>query len=331
MRPRHALLVDKSMSACLAAIEIYNKPDFHYREETFSILMINAWELLLKAKIMRENRNRPEAIQVFEPRRLRDGRVGRRMVLKLNRAGNPLTIGIAKSAEIVRQYSADGIDERCLDNIYLLMEIRDNSVHLHNVDPGLGKRIQEVGTAALKNYVVAANRWFRLDLSRFNFYLMPLAFHSPADIISSLEGDRPDESARLLQLIAEAERRHPSDLGLDFNVTMRVELRFARTANPDAIPVRVARDAPDAIPVRLAEEDIRQRFPWDYAELTRRLVARYRDFRQNERYHGFRRTLEGDPSLCSVRHLDPGNPRSGTKRFYSPNIVSRFDPHYTLL
>ncbi|BAW80716.1 hypothetical protein TAO_1346 [Candidatus Nitrosoglobus terrae] len=34
----------------LSAIEIYNKPDFKYREEIFSIIAINAWELLLKAK-----------------------------------------------------------------------------------------------------------------------------------------------------------------------------------------------------------------------------------------------------------------------------------------
>jgi Domain of unknown function (DUF3644) len=43
-------LAEKSMAADLAAIEIYNKPNFVYREESFSIL-INAWELLLKAKL----------------------------------------------------------------------------------------------------------------------------------------------------------------------------------------------------------------------------------------------------------------------------------------
>ena len=41
-------LVKKAV-ATSSAIEVYNKPSFEYREETFSILMINAWELLLKA------------------------------------------------------------------------------------------------------------------------------------------------------------------------------------------------------------------------------------------------------------------------------------------
>jgi hypothetical protein len=33
----------------VAAIEIYNKPRFEYRDEVFAILLLNAWELLLKA------------------------------------------------------------------------------------------------------------------------------------------------------------------------------------------------------------------------------------------------------------------------------------------
>ena len=44
--PKHKPFVEKSVGAALSAIEIYNKPDFKYREETFAILMINSWELL---------------------------------------------------------------------------------------------------------------------------------------------------------------------------------------------------------------------------------------------------------------------------------------------
>src|SRR4051794_10140651 len=42
-------LLANGMSAMVGAIEIYNKPRFVYRDEVFSILLINAWELLLKA------------------------------------------------------------------------------------------------------------------------------------------------------------------------------------------------------------------------------------------------------------------------------------------
>ena len=49
-------LLDKSIGSMLSAIEIYNKPAFHNREEVFAILAVNSWELLLKAQWLRLNR-----------------------------------------------------------------------------------------------------------------------------------------------------------------------------------------------------------------------------------------------------------------------------------
>jgi hypothetical protein len=63
-RPRYLYLAEKATHAAVAAIEIYNKPGFRYREETFSILMLNAWELLLKARILKENQNRLRSIEI---------------------------------------------------------------------------------------------------------------------------------------------------------------------------------------------------------------------------------------------------------------------------
>ena len=52
-QPKYKALLEKSVHAAIAAIEIYNKPDFKYREESFSILIINAWEVMLKAAIIK--------------------------------------------------------------------------------------------------------------------------------------------------------------------------------------------------------------------------------------------------------------------------------------
>ena len=41
---RSERLYRKAEAAMMAAIEIYNKPDFKYREETFAILALNSWE-----------------------------------------------------------------------------------------------------------------------------------------------------------------------------------------------------------------------------------------------------------------------------------------------
>lgn len=49
------LLIEKSKEAFLMAIEIYNKPTIKYRVEGFSFFICNAWELMLKAYLIREN------------------------------------------------------------------------------------------------------------------------------------------------------------------------------------------------------------------------------------------------------------------------------------
>lgn len=63
MKARKKELLDRSVSAMLAAIEIYNKPNFEYREETFAILAINGWELLLKAKWLDLNNNQIRSLR----------------------------------------------------------------------------------------------------------------------------------------------------------------------------------------------------------------------------------------------------------------------------
>ena len=47
-------LLNKSEEAFLMAIEIYNKPTINYRLEGFTFFICNAWELLLKAKILND-------------------------------------------------------------------------------------------------------------------------------------------------------------------------------------------------------------------------------------------------------------------------------------
>ena len=44
-------LAEKSVSAAISAIEIYNKPDFLFREEAFSLLMVNSWGVALESQM----------------------------------------------------------------------------------------------------------------------------------------------------------------------------------------------------------------------------------------------------------------------------------------
>lgn len=51
-------LIQNSIAAYFAAIEIHNKPNIPYRYETTTLLLFNAWELILKAFIRKYIKNR---------------------------------------------------------------------------------------------------------------------------------------------------------------------------------------------------------------------------------------------------------------------------------
>jgi len=255
-RPRYALLVDKAIEAAISAIEIYNKPSFRYREETFSILMLNAWELLLKARILKENKNRMRSIQVFERKINKSGQPSKKLFPKRNRSKNEMTIGLANAIGTVQAYAKDGVDQYCAENVGLLMEVRDNAVHFQNASKGLKKRVQEIGSASLRNFANASKSWFGRDLSSYDFALMPFAFESPTGVIQTVfADDAKGAQGKLHKLLAEAERQYPFDPSKPFNVGVAVELRFVRKAAENAIPVRVA--APDdinAVPVTIRKK-----------------------------------------------------------------------------
>ena len=47
-------LIEKACEAFILSIELYNRPSIKYRVEGFSFFICNAWELMLKAKIVKE-------------------------------------------------------------------------------------------------------------------------------------------------------------------------------------------------------------------------------------------------------------------------------------
>src|SRR5688500_4138031 len=87
-------MVAKSQAAMTSAVEVYNRPSFAYREETFAILSLNAWELLLKAQIVRNGGESAKAIWIFAPKKKPDGTNTKKLYVKRNRTGNPMTFSV---------------------------------------------------------------------------------------------------------------------------------------------------------------------------------------------------------------------------------------------
>ncbi len=322
MKARYKEILDRAIAAMVAAIEIYNKPDFPYREEAFAVLAINGWELLLKAKWLVDHNNRISSLYVMEHRTKADGTKSKNLKVKSTRSGNPFTHSLDHLAKKLVESKA--FDSNAWANIQALMEIRDSSIHFYNRTGHFSVRLQEIGTATLKNFVTAMKNWFGRDMSEFNFYLMPLSFvalpHNMQTVVLN------QEEKNFLAFINNLEPPN-DDGGSPYSVTVNIDIKFTKSKAKDALGIQVTKN-PNATEVRLTEESILEKYPWDYNHLTNKCQKRYIDFKVNKKYHAIREKLLKDNQFGTIRFLDPNNPKSSKKPFFSPNILAEFDKSY---
>jgi len=322
MKSKSQELLDKSVGAMVSAIEIYNKPDFLYRGETFAILAINSWELLLKAKYLRTNHNKMRSLYVFESKENKDGSKSRKKSIKLTRSGNPFTHSLDFIAK--KLIISGDMRETAYNNIEALIELRDSAVHFYNYSMKFNIRIQEIGTATLKNYVTLFNKWFGKDLSKFNFYLMPLSF-----VAQGKQNDvllLNNEEKNFFKYVNQLEELRSNE-DLDYSIALNVNVNFSRSTLKDEIKMAYSNDE-TAIKVFLTEQQIQEKYPFDYGTLTDKCKNRYTDFCLNGEYHNCRRKYESDCKCAYIRYLDPQNKKGSKKIFYSETMLSKLDKHY---
>lgn len=314
-------LLDKSIASMLSAIEVYNKPNFQYREETFAILAVNAWELLLKAIILRQNRYKLRSLYVLKPHINKNGvKSTTKKLIDKNRSGNPKTISILETITILKNQKY--LPSNLCANIEALIELRDNSIHFTNMD-GISRQIQELGFACIKNYItLIKEKKIEIYISSYNFYLMPLAYVA-SNIVS--ESVLTEETRNYLTLVkSKIAKEEKTDQNYDIAIT--IDIDFKKGNSFDCLGFIYDKDG---IKISLTEENIRKRYPWDNAELTNRCKARYSDFVQNKKWNERKKEMKTNTKFYRERLLDPGNPKSAKKGFYSTNVFSYLDKYYT--
>ena len=205
-----------------------------------------------------------------------------------------------------------------------LIELRDSAIHFYNYSLKFNVRIQEIGTASLKNYVSLYKQWFNKDLSEFNFYLMPLSFvqaRKESDVLLL-----NTEEKNFFKYVDELEESSSADG--EYSIALNIDVKFSKSTSKDAIKVALSKDT-DAIKVTLTEEQLKAKYPMDYGELTAKCKERYSNFILNGDYHANRRLYESDDKCAYIRYLDPDKKKSGKKVFYSEAMLSKLDNHYT--
>lgn len=322
--PIYSKLLDKAVAAITSAVEVYNKPGFQYRDETFSLLALNAWELLLKARLVQISGGKQRAIFVYEKRKTKTGAWSSKEYLKRSRSNNPLTIGIRGAAGKLDTHAPSKLPDAVKNNLEVLIEVRDCAAHYFSSSLALRRQLLEVGVASIRNFVWLARKWFGRDLSQELQILLPIGFISAGGTVVVASA----EERRLLKCIGELAAASTASETSDLHFQTGIEIQLKKSGSTESPAVKITND-PTATPVVLVEENLAALFPWTYDELIKRCKARYSDFSANQKFQNHRKEIAKDSKLFKLRLLDPSNPKGIKKPFYSPNVLSYFDKQYT--
>jgi hypothetical protein len=134
-------LLDKSIEAYILSLETINRLSVKYRIETFTYLICNAWELLLKAKIIDDAKNRQA---IFYPRK--HGELLRSLALR---------------DCLKKVFPNENDPTRC--NLERIVELRDEAVHL--VISQVPKTVLSLFQSCVLNYHKRLSDWFDISIS----------------------------------------------------------------------------------------------------------------------------------------------------------------------
>lgn len=316
-KSKNLILVEKSINALISAIEIYNKPDFKYREENFCILLINAWELLFKAKILKDNKNKLNSLYVKEFINKKDGGKSKKWRYKTTRSGNIMTKDILYCIKEVM-----GADPKLISNIETLIELRDNSIHFYNNSVDFVKTVHEIGSASVYDFIHYLKDWFNLSLNKYNLYLLPLSFFGGSSVESvPLFSDEK----KLLEYIENLKQLYPYKKADPTHYAFQVEITLTKKSKGTS-GLYLTND-PSATKVQLSDEDLQNKYPLSYYDLCDHCKKRYKDFKTDRKFFDLKKKYEDNLKYCYKRF--PGLNNTGQPRkYYSSAILEVLDKNY---
>ena len=258
-------LLAKSLEAYLLALETINRLTITYRIETFCTLSCNAWELLLKAKILDDTRQRAS---IYYP--AQTGQPARSLSLR---------------DCLQRVFPNDRDSTR--RNVERVEELRDAAIHLFISE--VPKDILGLLQACVLNYHHCLSEWFGVVLSeRIPIGMMTIVFDaSPErlDLSNAVMRRRLGRQAAdyLIELTRQLQTEHEAGRAPQFSV--QIEYKLAIQKNPQDAALVAVTD-PGGTPTALIEmpRDPARMWPFRQGNLVDHLNANGRLPRQITRY-----------------------------------------------
>ena len=257
-------LVDKSFDAYVLALETINRITIRYRLEAFSYLICNAWELLLKAKILDDSKEE-EAIFYSQ----QDGPVRRSLSLRQS-----LSRVFPNEKDPVRR------------NIERIEELRDEAVHL--VIAHIPADIMGLFQAGVVNYHKNLREWFHRSLSdQMPVGMMSIVYDlSPENTTSTnnrLSGDLGPQTSEFLSRFCAEIRKEFDELSRPSEFSITIEYRLLLEKKSENADMTLSSGHSDHSPTQVVEvpKDPSISHPYRQKELIEYIRGRVPDIRIN--------------------------------------------------
>lgn len=299
------LLLDSSEAALFAGIEIHNKPQIAYRYPTSIILIINAWELLLKAYVYKY--------------------IGRKKIYENGKDGH--TISFTKALVLSKDHIIAGTQNKSFSAVYEnLMLLNDyRSANIHFYETSLNPVVFMLISKAVLNYDDFLKKYFKKDITRNdNLIILPVGFKLPFNPVEYLKQDygkaRNDFVNTVVQTI-----RNLADDGIKESIVIGFDVYTAsqkKIENADLIAaidqengtvaltkaVRIT-DDPKAPAMRFEQVVL----PLTYNNLRDKVKEKRPDIKVSKNFHAAMKRVKQDEKLCQTNYLDPKRKTGGKK------------------
>ncbi len=324
-------LLKNSISAYFAAIELHNKPNIAYRYETVTLLLINAWELMLKAFIRKFIKEK----SIFKE----DGH----------------TISIDTAILFTEEYIALNVKKGAFraikENLLLMEEYRNRTTHFYN------EAIEPVVFTLLArnalNYVEFIKKYFKKDvMAKEGLFILPLGFKlpfKPEDYLSRKAAtyNYSEEIKNYIDKIVSVVENLKHE-GIEDSVVLGFSLYLdsvKKITNSDLLVAITNKDEASlninqtkkvhvtddrsAVKVYLSEDDICTNFPLTHKEIVTRCKLRYRDCLINAAFHNLMKSVQANPNLALGRKLNVKKQGKPEIYYYSEKVLDLLDERYT--
>lgn len=242
-------LLENSVDAYVLALETINRLSIKYRVETFAYLICNAWELMLKAKIIEDTGDK-------------------KSIYYKKKRGEPLR-SLALRDCLKRVFPNQNDPTR--RNVELVADLRDEATHL--VISQVPKDVLALFQACVLNYHKRLVGWWGVSLSdRVPVGMMTIVYDLSPDGLDPndavLRKNWGKETAKYLARFQDEVRREYESLGKPTEFSIDIDYRLVLTKKPQDADISLT-VGPDGEPLNKVEvpKDSGKTHPYRQKEL----------------------------------------------------------------